>query len=226
MGHYQIGDMPAAIAPVLVAKLMQVETATIGHMRHHGFMCSAIQALVPGTRIAGRAITLALPSHDSTLLHHAIGLVQAGDVLVIDRLGDKRHACWGGSVTYAARLAGVQGAIIDGPCTDPAEIRAQSFPLWASGVSALTTRIADLGGILNQPVCCGGVPVNPGDVVLADESGVVVLDPRDAEAIAATALARQAASVDRRKRLDAGARLGDLSGASPLVIASLKSSNR
>ena len=227
MGQYDLGAMPPLLDETLIAKLVQVETATIGHMRHDGFMSPAsIQALTPGTRIAGRAITLALPAHDSTLLHHALSLVAPGDILVIDRLGDRRYACWGGGVTYAAKLAGVQGAIIDGPCTDPSEIRAQSFPIWCHGVSALTTRVADIGGRLNRPISCGSVVVRPGDVVLADESGVVILDPQEADAIATAALARQSVSAERRKLLDAGARLGDLSGATALVIGSVNAASR
>jgi len=226
MGQYDLGAMPALLDQTLIAKLAQVETATIGHLRHDGFMSPSIQALVPGTRIAGRAITLALPAHDSTLLHHALSLVQPGDVFVIDRLGDRRYACWGGGVTYAAKLAGVQGVILDGPCTDASEIRAQSFPIWCNGVSAITTRVADIGGTLNRPVSCGSVVVRPGDVVLADESGVVILNPQDADAIATAALARQTASVERRKLLDAGARLGDLSGATERVIRSLTAASR
>ncbi len=222
MGRYDVGDMPEQPAPALLERLRQVDTATIGHLRHVGFMSPSIQILHPGSRIAGCAVTLALPAHDSTLLHYALGIVRPGDIVVIDRLGDTRYACWGGGVTYAAIRAGVQGAIVDGPCTDPAEIREQSFPIWCRGVSAITTRVADLGGTLNRAISCGAVTVRPGDIVLADESGVVVLDPREAFAIAEVALARQAASAERRQLIDSGARLGDLSGANALVMRSLE----
>jgi regulator of RNase E activity RraA len=222
MGSYDIGEMPRPLDSSLRAKLEQVETATIGHIRHLGFMSPAIQALLPGCRIAGCAVTLALPAHDSTLLHHALGLLRPGDVVVIDRLGDRRYACWGGGVTNAARNAGVVGAIIDGPCTDPSEIRAQGFPLWCVGVSAITTRVADVGGSLNRPVSCGAVVVRPGDIVLADENGAVVLDRAEAQGVADAALARQSMSEQRRRQVDAGARLGDLSGATALVMRSLE----
>ena len=222
MGAYVIGDMPLPLPPELAARLAQVETATIGHLRHFGFMKPALQPLNPGLRVVGSAITLALPAHDSTLLHHALGLARPGDVIVIDRLGDDRYACWGGGVTNAAQKAGVAGAVVDGPCTDPSEIRSRGFGLWCRGVSPVTTRVADIGGTLNQPVVCGGVAVRPGDVVLADESGVVVLDRNEAPALAEAALARQAASAERMRKVDAGARLGDLSGATDLVMRSLK----
>jgi len=222
MGNYSIGEMPRSLPVTLAAQVIQVETATIGHVRHMGFMHASIQALDAGRRIVGVAVTLALPAHDSTLLHYALGLTRAGDVIVIDRLGDERYACWGGGVTNAAKKAGVAGAIIDGPCTDPSQIRQQGFALWCRGVSPITTRVADIGGTLNQPVSCGGVVVRPGDIVLADENGVVVLDPAEGAAIAEAALARQAASVERMRAVNAGALLGDLSGATALVTRSLE----
>ena len=222
MGTYSIGEMPSSLHETLFNKLVQVETATIGHVRHFGFMSPTIQALAHGQHIAGCAVTLALPAHDSTLLHHALGLTRPGDVIVIDRLGDERYACWGGGVTNAAKQARLAGAVIDGPCTDPSEIRAHEFALWCRGVSPITTRVADVGGTLNLPISCGGVVVRPGDVILADENGVVVLDRSEAAAIAEAALARQAASAKRMQALKDGARLGDLSGATALVMRSLE----
>jgi regulator of RNase E activity RraA len=222
MGDYSIGEMPPPLPAALSDRLSGVETATIGHLRHFGFMSPAIRPVNAALRIVGSAVTLALPAHDSTLLHHALGMTRPGDVIVVDRLGDERYACWGGGVTNAARKARLAGAIVDGPCTDPSEITSQGFGLWCKGVSPITTRVADIGGTLNLPVTCGGVVVRPGDVILADESGVVVLDRAEALVLADAALARQAASAERMRAVDAGARLGDLSGATELVIRSLQ----
>ena len=220
MGAYAIGEMPPPLPDTMYARLNQVETATVGHLRHFGFMNPAIRPINAGQRVVGNAVTLALPAHDSTLLHYALGLTRPGDVIVIDRLGDETYACWGGGVTTAAQKARLAGAIVDGPCTDPSEIRSRGFGLWCRGVSPMTTRVADIGGRLNLPVVCGGIVVRPGDVILADESGVVVLDPEEAPAIAEAALARQAASAERMRAVDGGARLGDLSGATELVTRS------
>ena len=221
MGAYSIGEMPPPLQETLSARLNRVETATIGHLRHFGFMNPAIRPVNAERRVVGVAITLALPAHDSTLLHYALGLTRPGDVIVVDRLGDEKYACWGGGVTNAAQKARVAGAIVDGPCTDPLEIRNRGFGLWCKGVSPITTRVADVGGKLNLPVVCGGVTVRPGDIILADESGVVVLDPDEAPAVAEAALARQAASAERMRAVDGGARLGDLSGATDLVMRSV-----
>ena len=102
-------------------------------------------------RVAGTAVTLAIPGQDSTLLHHALGLLRPGDILVVDRLGDDKHACWGGGVTVAAKAAGAVAGIVDGPCTDLTEIEDSDFPLWCRGMSPITTRLYNLGGTLNLP---------------------------------------------------------------------------
>jgi hypothetical protein len=112
MGAYSIGEMPPPLQETLFARLNQVETATVGHLRHFGFMNPAIRPVNAERRVVGAAITLALPAHDSTLLHYALGLTRPGDVIVIDRLGDDKYACWGGGVTNAAQKAHVAGAIV------------------------------------------------------------------------------------------------------------------
>jgi regulator of RNase E activity RraA len=213
--------MPAPIAPAVLAQLAQVETATVGHTRHWGFMDRRIQPLLPEKRVAGTAVTLAIPGQDSTLLHYALGLLRPGDILVVDRLGDDTHACWGGGVTVAAKAAGALAGIVDGPCTDLSEIRDSDFPVWCRGLSPITTRLYNLGGLLNHPVSCGGVVVRPGDAILADESGVLVLQPDEVAAVADAALARQARGRARQAEIKAGKKLGDLSGATALVLAAL-----
>ncbi len=198
---------------------MKVETATVGHSRHWGFMDRGIQPLLRTKRVAGTAVTLAIPGPDSTLLHHALGLLRPGDILVVDRLGDDRHACWGGGVTIAAKAAGALAGIVDGPCTDLTEIQDSDFPMWCRGMAPITTRIYDLGGMLNMPVSCGGAVVMPGDAILADESGVLVLPPDEAEAVADAAIARQERGEQNQDKVRGGAKLGDLSGATAKVLA-------
>lgn len=212
--------MPAQVSEEVRQLLSTVETATVGHWRLFGFMHRDIQPLIRKRRVVGTAVTLAIPGPDSTLLHHATGMLRPGDILVVDRLGDDRYACWGGGVTVAAKAAGALAGIVDGPCTDLEEIENSDFPVWARGLSPITTRLYDLGGALNIPVSCGGVPVMPGDVILADDSGVLVLPVAEAEAVARRALKMQEAGKAReqevRKRVNT---LGALSGASAKVQA-------
>ncbi len=219
MAKYEIGPMPTPISAEIVALLQQTETATVGHWRHWGFCDRRIQPLLRKRRVAGTAVTLAIPGPDSTLLHHALGLLRPGDILLVDRLGDDRHACWGGGVTVAAKAAGAAAGVVDGPCTDMEEIEASDFPMWCRGMAPITTRVYDLGGLLNRPICIGGAVVMPGDAVLCDDTGVLVLPPSEAEAEARRAIDTQARGMQTQDKVAAGAKLGELSGASGKVLA-------
>lgn len=223
MKKYHIGPDPERIDPTLIAGFSQVEVATLGHFRHRGFVDKRLRPLAPvkGT-LVGTAVTVAIPGTDSTLLHHAIASIRPGDVLVIDRLGDSRHACLGGGVALAAKVAGAIAVVLDGPCTDPDEIMECGLPVFCDGVSGITSRLNDLGGGLNKPVSCGNVPVLPGDVVILDNCGVLVLPPDEAGEVLAEGAARQARANRNRPRIEAGEPLGELSGASNMVRKALE----
>ena len=218
MAKYEVHTMPPPISAEVVALLEQTETATVGHWRHWGFCDRRIQPLLRRRRVAGTAVTLMIPGPDSTLLHHALGLLRPGDILVVDRLGDDRHACWGGGVTVAAKASGAKAGVVDGPCTDMEEIEASDFPMSCRGMAPITTRIYDLGGALNRPVSIGGAVVMPGDAVLCDDTGVLVLPPGEAEAEARRAIEKQASGLQSQDRVKHGAKLGELSGASLKVV--------
>ncbi|CDZ49671.1 RraA family protein [Neorhizobium galegae] len=224
MKKYHIGSVPKQVDPELIAKFESVEVATIGHFRHRGFVHHSISPVVePGRTLVGTAVTVAIPATDSTLLHHAIGFIRPGDFLFVDRLGDDRHACIGGGVAFAIKTAGAIGVVLDGPCTDVEEILELDLPFWSRGVSGITTRLNDLGGSLNLPISCGNVPVLPGDIVVADASGIVVIPVDEAEDVVEEAIARQARAGRNKDKIAAGEKLGDLSGASRLVAAALES---
>ncbi|WP_425961399.1 RraA family protein [Rhizobium nepotum] len=223
MKKYQIGAQPAQIDPDLRARFELVEVATIGHFRHRGFVQHAITPVVEvGRTLVGTAVTVAIPATDSTLLHHAVSVIRPDDFLFVDRLGDDRHACIGGGVAFAIKMAGAVGVVIDGPCTDVEEIIELGMPLWSRGVSGITTRLNDLGGSLNLPISCGNVPVMPGDVVIADASGVLVIPVDEAGDVLQEAEARQARAGRNKGKIEAGEKLGDLSGASRMVAAALE----
>lgn len=223
MQKYHIGAEPNRIDRALIEGLSAVEVATIGHFRHRGFVSHRLRPVAPLERaLVGTAITVAIPATDSTLLHHALSVVKSGDVLVIDRLGDTRHACLGGGVAFAAKMAGAIAVVLDGPCTDAEEIIEVGLPVFCTGISGITTRLNDLGGSLNKPISCGNVPVMPGDVVMLDNCGVLVLPPDEAPEVLEEGAARQARANRNRGRIEAGEKLGDLSGASTLVTAALR----
>jgi regulator of RNase E activity RraA len=126
---FDIQPLPTPVAPDLLALLAQAEPATIGHFRHTGFMDRGIRmdpgirGLLSGHRIAGTAVTIRCFGPDTTMVHYALGKLRAGDMLVMDRAGDHRHAACGGGVAFAAREAGCLGIIIDGMATDIDELR-------------------------------------------------------------------------------------------------------
>lgn len=214
---FNVQPMPAQIPAEVVALLERVETATVGHFYHSGFVDRSIQAVTPDKRVAGTAITVRIPNIDSALLHYAINLARPGDVIIVDRCGDDRHACWGGGVTHAIRLAGIKAGVIDGPATDAGEIRRLGFPLWSRGVSPITTKILGIEGALNVPVSVGGQTIEPGDAVLCDESGVLVLKPEAARSVAERAIGMQEAELLMLERLRKGERIADISGATAMV---------
>lgn len=220
MTPYDIRPMPEPIAIADLELLAKIETATFGHFRHIGFMHRAIAPMIK-RRVVGTAVTVAAPGACTNALHHALGLLRAGDFVVIDRLGDDRHACWGGGVTIAAKTAGAVGAAIDGPATDEAEILATDFPVWCRGISPVTCRTYDLGGAVNVPVSCGGAVVLPGDAILADASGIVVLRREEVRAAATYALDLQTRLQARESTYRTGIKIGEASGATASVLARL-----
>jgi 4-hydroxy-4-methyl-2-oxoglutarate aldolase len=218
---FTLNALPQGLKKELVEKLVRAEPATIGHFRNWGFMDPAIRAMQSDLRIAGPAVTVRAPGVDGTIVGYALGQVRPGDVLVIDRCGDHRHAAFGGLVAYACKVARLAGVIIDGVATDIGEVRKYGVPLWCRGLSAVTTKRIGLAGEFCVPVSCGGVDVSPGDVIIADECGIVVLPPGEAEAAAERAIGMQDAEAASRKRLDAGEKLPDISGATKMLQEAL-----
>lgn len=213
--------MPTPISADLVELLEKVETATVGHVLHSGFVDRDIRAVLPNRRVAGTAVTIRIPHADSALLHWLTAVVRPGDIVLVDRCGDDRHACWGGVITNAMKLAGVKAGVIDGPATDFSEIARVDLPMWCRGPSSITTKLLGVEGAVNVPITVGGQVVHPGDAVLCDESGVIVLDPARARGVAEKAIAMQEAELVLLDRLRRGEKLPDISGARAMVEAKL-----
>lgn len=192
--------MPTA----LIELLSSVETATIGHVEHLGFLGDNIRPVFPA-RVAGAAFTVAAPGRDGVIIYKAIDLLLPGDVLVISRVDRDDIACVGGGVAAAAKAKGAAGIVIDGPCTDVEEIVSTGLPVWCRGVSAKTTnRKFQIGGSLNVPIACGASAVLPGYAVLADNEGVFAADLARMQKLAEAALERQRRSVAVRAHLASG----------------------
>ncbi len=207
---YRIEPLPQQLDPAKTRRLAQVEAATLGHYLHTGFVDTGIRPLLIGPRVGGAAVTVQISGPDSTLLYYAMDRVRRGDMLVIDRAGDHKQACWGGFMAAVARIRGLAGVVIDGAVTDPAAIIAAGVPTWARDTSAVTTKLLNLGGGFNVPISIGGVAVTPGDVVLADDCGIVVVPPGRLDRLTEVALADQAEEGDWVERLEKGAMLQEL----------------
>jgi 4-hydroxy-4-methyl-2-oxoglutarate aldolase len=141
-------------------------------------------------RIAGPAYPLRCAPGDNLMLHAAIYRAPAGSVIVVEA-GDVDYAVAGGNVCAVAQKNGIAAFVVDGVIRDLAEVREHRFPVFARGVSPIPGG-KDVLEALNQPVTCGGVLVSPGDVVVADEEGIVVVPVADAERVLKAAQARTA----------------------------------
>jgi len=215
-----LGATPAPLDDALVEALRSVSFPTFGHYLEEGFLDAGITRQCGDARVVGRAITVRLTAQDSTLLHHAAGYCEPGDVFVIDMGGDRRHAPVGEVLAATLHARGAAGVIIDGVMTDLDEVAPLGLPVYSRGRSILTTKLlgVDAGGI-NVPVVCGDVVVQPGDVVLADANGVFVASADVLAALLDTVTEDDAEEPDLVGRIRSGERLGDLTGASETVAA-------
>jgi regulator of RNase E activity RraA len=145
-------------------------------------MHSGINALVSDTRICGPATTAAARAGDMLSTLKALRLAREGDVLVIDNQGDPDSAMWGEITTQEAQNRGVLALVVDGRVRDITPIRQMGFPIWARGTSP---RVCGRGacGEVNVPISCGGAVVSPGDIIVADADGVVVVPQRQAPTV-------------------------------------------
>ena len=224
---YVLHDPPPQIDPALIEQLLHAEPATIGHFRHHGFMVPEIRLLLPGyRRIAGTAVTVRSYAADTSIVHYALGKLRPGDVMVIDRSGDTRHAVCGGGVAFSAKAAGCVGIIIDGPATDVQELREYDMPVWARGLSTVTGKAQFTFGEFCTPIACGGVAVEPGDAILADENGVLVMKPHEIAEAASRAVAMQMAEKESLKRVACGERLPDINGTNARIAEIMRAAKQ
>jgi regulator of RNase E activity RraA len=218
INSYRIAAPPPQLDAALLARLAKVEAATVGHYLHDRFMRNNLRPLIDGVRIAGTAQTVTIAGADSTLLYYAMDRVRPGDVLVIDRAGDERHAPWGGFMAAIAQIRGLSGVIIDGMVTDPGSIREAGVPTWACGVSPITTKLLNFGGGFNVPVSCGGVAVNPGDAILADDCGILVLPASQLADVIDLALRDQEDEGNWVEHVRNGGKLQDLVDVAGMIV--------
>jgi regulator of RNase E activity RraA len=151
--------------------------------------------------IAGPALTVRVRPGDNLMLHKAIGLAQPGDVIVVDTCGCKNYSILGDLMASAAFKRGVAGIIIDGAIRDIADLKAKRFPVFAKYI---TPGVGDKDGPgeINLPISCAGVPVLPGDIIVGDCNGVVVLAPEVVDQIVSGA--RKKLEYEKRRAKEIG----------------------
>ncbi len=212
-----INPNPPALDPDLLERYKHIEPATIGHRLNAGFVGVDIRCVWRRQRITGRAITVRSVSLDSAIVHKVTEMLQPGDVVVIDQAGERDHSCFGGGLARACQVRGAVGAVIDGPITDVNEIEDWKFPVWGRGWTCLTTRILGLGGEINVPVRIGNAVISPGDLIVADDSGVVALSPQVAREWLPEFEAIEKRSAERGDIFATGVSLPEMSGANKLI---------
>lgn len=181
----------------LLARLGQVPTPNIGDaMGRLGILDGAIQAVWPGARLIGRALTVWTRAGDNLAIHQALEHVRPGDVIVVNGEADRSRALIGELIAGRARNRGAVGFVIDGVVRDPDGLRDMGMPVFARGCSPAGP-FKNGPGVINEPVAVGRVVVSPGDVIVADQDGVVCVSSRDLDDVVAKAEAVQRDEAER-----------------------------
>lgn len=196
----------------LIAAIGQQATSTVFEAcKQSRPMQNDVRPIAPGMRLCGRALTVRCHPADNLTLHAAVAIARPGDVIVADVGNFTEAGHWGEILTVAAMSRGVVGLVINGSVRDIAAAEKRGFPVFARAISMKST-VKQVFGSLNQPIICGGVTVNAGDLVLADEDGVVIVPPAAVEDALQASIARETKEAGVMEQLQAGGLTLDLLG--------------
>lgn len=208
-----VNESIVRIDPDLSARFAAVKMEVVARLPGVRLLDSAIKPLTaaPGWRIAGPALTVALEAPDGLMGAAAVSIARPGDIIIVAAKGDCSLAAWGGGLTRSAKVKGVAGIVIDGAAMDSASILDTGVPFFCR-TTTLRYQPSGVPGSVNVDTVCGGSPVAPGDLVMADSDGVLVV-PRDiAAGLIEQAEARHAELLANKRIIEDGQGLFELRG--------------
>jgi 4-hydroxy-4-methyl-2-oxoglutarate aldolase len=197
-----VRNVPRAHADVL-AELGAAGVATVHEAGGAGLLDPGIRPIQEGARIAGSAVTVSCAPGDNIMIHAAVEVIEPGDILVVSTTSPSTNGMFGELLATSVIARGCAGVIVDAGVRDISDLRRLSLPVWSRAVHASGTVKATPGSV-NVPIVCGGATVSPGDVVVADDDGVVVVEQERATQVLEAARERLKRETEVRARLADG----------------------